>query len=280
MSIFSKDAISEFENQDRKPGIPYRYSKFYRINVLTLLLILSIFSTLHSVELIGDRPDFTESVESIPVRYLQLESGYTVDWNESSTSHSFPEMTLRFGLFNNLEGRIFNNSGFTEVDEDNYFSFEEQGLGLKYNFAAVPENANFLPGFSLIAEMGIPAGSHKSISDNRRYTVKAILGWALMENLSLGFNGNYSQEKSAGEVYDYFEVSFSLGIGLTNNIGMYLEPYFEIPAEDSNKGISYFNTGFTYLVHTRMQLDWRFGTTLSNDFDGQYSGFGIIYLWG
>lgn len=60
--------------------------------------------------LVTDRPDFTESAETIAPGHLQIESGITRSREDATETDSVGEILLRVGLTPNLELRAGFNS--------------------------------------------------------------------------------------------------------------------------------------------------------------------------
>ncbi|HWI17822.1 MAG TPA: hypothetical protein VNT81_08745, partial [Vicinamibacterales bacterium] len=57
-------------------------------------------------EIVTDRPDFTESSEVIPARWLQLESGISFEGESLVRGFSAPAALLRIGLGHRAELRL------------------------------------------------------------------------------------------------------------------------------------------------------------------------------
>src|SRR5688572_16888449 len=56
--------------------------------------------------IVTDRPDFTESSVVVPLRRLQLETGFTQSWAAGSKSFTAPEALFRYGIAQKLELRV------------------------------------------------------------------------------------------------------------------------------------------------------------------------------
>ena len=80
-----------------------------RVRPLTLLLMLALTPlplAAQEAEMVGDRPDFTESALSVPAGRIQLEAGLTFsDFESEGEQIAFGEALLRIGLAESFELR-------------------------------------------------------------------------------------------------------------------------------------------------------------------------------
>lgn len=56
--------------------------------------------------IVTDRPDFTESAVTVPLKSLQLEMGLTHEWAGDDRTLGFPEALLRYGIAPSWEARL------------------------------------------------------------------------------------------------------------------------------------------------------------------------------
>jgi hypothetical protein len=97
-----------------------------RMNGVAAFLISVLFSTIVSrtqtqvTDLVTDRPDQTESSETVPPGYVQFEFGWThteEDGHGDVTSDAFPETLVRVGVASHLELRFgFDGSVWEDAD--------------------------------------------------------------------------------------------------------------------------------------------------------------------
>ena len=93
-----------------------------KLKNLFIILLLSIFNSVFSQNIITDRPDQTESPNTLNKGNLQIESGYLSlkdrETNSKITQSLIPTNLFRYGLNNNIELRLltqFENQEFDNV---------------------------------------------------------------------------------------------------------------------------------------------------------------------
>ncbi|MEZ4754182.1 MAG: transporter [Bdellovibrionota bacterium] len=246
--------------------------------------ILGFGSAEFTQDLETDRPDFTEGTQTIQAGHLQFESGYTFTNDKQAgvdtTSHGYPELLVRAGLAEGLELRIFWEGWAHSKTNDAVVSLEQDGandmsLGFK---AAISEQSGSLPSTSLIAEVGLPVGNKEFSSGEAAPAAKYLMAYDLNEIFSLASNLNLAFPVVDDDRYFELEGSLSLGIGLTENLGGYLEFYSIVPAETTSEfDQHYFNGGFTYLLNANTQLDIRAGLGINDNSDDFFTGAGLSF---
>ena len=109
-----------------------------------------------------DRPDFTEASTNVGKGRIQLESGYTFIRDRSNgsqvTSHSYPEVLLRIGMFADwFEFRIGQN--FANESDSTAPSAINGGQDLYLGFRlALTEAKGVFPESALIVQTTVPTG--------------------------------------------------------------------------------------------------------------------------
>jgi hypothetical protein len=242
--------------------------------------------------LVSDRPDFTESTETIPVGRLQLELGYTFTYDSEDgqrrRDHSAPELLLRIGLFECAELRLgwdgyswFDEKTSERTDAGRYRHHEEStaasndvSLGVKVKLA---EQAGWRPHFGIIAAVTVPTGSTSLTSSD--VDPELVVAWAydLTEQLTIAGNLGVGWPTEESERFVQSFGSVALGVGLTDRIGMYTEYFGIFPNADRTDCAHSFNAGFTYLLHEDLQFDIRAGFGLNEEADDFFSGVGLVW---
>ena len=158
-----------------------------------LVLLFLLVSLGHSAgqvsDLVTDRPDQTESSDTVPPGYVQLEFGWTHaedDEDMDVTSDSFPETLIRLGVVENLEFR-FGFSGYIweDVDVPGGPSQDEDGagdleIGLKWRLW---KEVGLLPQTALLAGTTVPTGEAGFSSDRFDPSVRLACSHTLTETL-------------------------------------------------------------------------------------------------
>lgn len=244
------------------------------------LLTFNTYAQESTAELITDRPDQTESSEVVPLKSLQIETGFLLENNhEGSTkikSFAYNTTLLRYGLLSNMELRFgldyqcdktsVENSGSTSVIS----GFSPMYAGFKIKVA---EEKGIWPSVALLGALNLPFSAGQDYKPS--YTaadMRFSFANTLTDKLSVGYNiGVEWDGDTAIPAYFY---SLSLGIGLTNNLGMYIESYGLILGEGEADHL--LDAGFTYLILPNLQFDVSGGIGIYNGVDN-YVSLGLTY---
>src|SRR5262245_31627156 len=132
--------------------------------------------------LISDRPDFTESTQTVPSGRAQIEGGWTLIHDSGDTENTLGELLIRLGLGPALEGRIALPSFVIADDARGNDGWTDATLGLKLGL--LPQ-AGRRPAFSLIVQADLPTGSDEFGGGTVVPTVKLLWSAELSENWSL-----------------------------------------------------------------------------------------------
>jgi hypothetical protein len=168
-----------------------------------------------------------------------------------------------YGRERTTAGRITDS---TDGAEDLY-------LGCKF---AVFEQAGWLPELVILPQMTVPTGARAFTADEVMPGVNVLYGWDITEKLSVGAStqGNRALD-TTGDFYEEYAQSITMGISLTERLGMYNEVFGIFPNGAVETGPEYyFDGGFTYLVNNNFQLDTRAGWGLNDRSDDFFTGIG------
>jgi len=245
-----------------------------------LLLITSIFfSFLASAqdnppELITDRPDQTESSAIIPLRLLQIETGFVMEQitsgNITMNSYAYNTTLLRYGLLKNFELRL----GLEFLGSNTPDS--PSGLGpLHTGFKAKIMNENgWKPEMAILAGVNLPFTANDYYApENTAAGFRFAFSHTLSEKLSLGYNlGAEWDGTSASPGFFY---SLALGISLTERLGMFAESFGIIP--ESGVAEHMLDAGVTFLVLSNLQFDVSGGVGLNEVSRDHFVSFGLSY---
>jgi len=240
--------------------------------------------------LITDRPDFTESTETVPTGHLQLESGYTFtssrEGGPRATDHTAPEVLWRVGLGERLELRI-GWDGYTYTYAD---SLSETGvgdgsrkrakqdahdlsLGLKVKLF---EQEGRRPHFGIIVGVTVPTGAGTGTTGDVDPGIVFLWAYDLSEDTAIAGNVGIAMPTEENHRFVQTTASVSYGIALTRKWGAYAEYFGVYPSSDSGRDAHFFNTGVTYLVNKDLQLDVRVGLGLNEEAGDFFTGVGFV----
>jgi hypothetical protein len=247
----------------------------------TSQLVLSQNEEVNIPDIITDRPDQTESAAIVPLNMLQIETGFVYEGDESHfaefSNTTFNSTLLRYGLFKSTELRIGMEYLNEEVQlkasnaESSFSGFSPLYTGLKVK---ITEEEGWLPEMAILASLTWPAPASESLKPS--YVAPAMrLAFAhtLSENLSVGYNLGAEWNGETPNAAYYYSLAF--GIGLTSQIGAFIESYGSMYEELKPEHKA--DAGFTWMLSKNFQLDISGGIGLSEISPDYFIGFGLSY---
>ena len=222
--------------------------------------------------LITDRPDATESPSTVPVGYIQVETGAFFERYQEgdfkNENYTFNTALVRLGILENLELRL----GWDFVEQktsgqNNVLSgFSPLLFGTKVGIAE--ENGCF-PEIGLIGHLFLPVSAGRDYKpETTGIDFRFAFAHTLSERSSLSYNiGAQWGDDSPEAAYIY---TLAYGLGLTEKLGAYVELYGDLPENQSAN--HYWDAGLTYLISDSVQLDATIGTSLTEGQDILLSG--------
>ncbi len=232
-----------------------------------------------SEPIVTDRPDFTEASSTVGKGVLQLESGYTVVYDQSAgeteTVHSWGEPLFRLGVWEDWFELRLGVFPLTERTDDNTTSgVDDSYLGAK--FMLTPQ-AGLAPEMSLVPQMRVPTGSSAFTADEVLPGLNWLYGWDIDDIFSTGGSTQFNRRvDDVGESYTEWAQSWTVNAALADNIGSYLEyfviaPHSAVAAETEH----YVDGGFTYRPVNDVQFDIRAGVGLNEAAADMFAGIGL-----
>lgn len=249
-------------------------NKFQKIAVLACALFawqLHAQEPLPLEPLITDRPDATESPNTVGQGALQIETGGFYerfeDQNIKFENYVYNTTLLRYGLLNNLELRV----GWNFVEsrtrtEDAGLNSTSSGLeplllGFKTNIA---HEDGVFPEIGLLGHLYLP---YTASDDYRPETTGADFRFSFAHTLSessvLSYNLGAAWGNDSAEIAYIYTLSF--GKSITENIGAYVELYGDFPENSSANHL--WDAGLTYLINSNIQLDATVGSSITQGQD-------------
>ena len=232
------------------------------------------------VALVSDRPDFTEAVETVAPKRVQLEGGYTLTRIDAYRINTAGEALVRIGVAQRAELRldIGSYSTITSPDGD-VDGFEDAAVGMKVRLYDGPEKPSFVPSVSLVAATSVPTGSAVFRQQAMQPEAKLATSWTLSERLSFGANLNARWGVEESQRYMEWAASGSLGVSLTERYGMYAEVFGFDPRLDGASRSAYGNAGLTAGLTPNFQLDVRAGVGFNGANTDYFVGAGFARRW-
>ncbi|MBU1369122.1 MAG: transporter [Bacteroidetes bacterium] len=250
--------------------------------ILALIIISGYIQAQNMVpELITDRPDQTESSVVVPLRSLQIETGFVLENDETDLikqkSFTYNTTLLRFGLLKNLELRLGLEYLGEKVEikkNDTLNSFS--GLSPIYTGfkVKIADEDGWKPEIAFLGGLVLPFTANDDFKpEYSAATVRFAFSHTLSERFSLGYNLG-AEWGGVTAIPGYF-YSIAIGFGLAENLGLFVESYGLIPEEGVSEHL--IDAGFTYLIIPNFQIDISGGIGLNNNAIDNFISLGFTY---
>lgn len=231
-------------------------------------------------DLITDRPDITESSQTVPRASLQLETGGRFNYDTliqnrvevELTSFDMFDTLLRFGLTKSIELRlsslytIKSSTGSEEGDTDGVNGLI---LGAKFHLA---EESGARPDMGLIVDIGLPVGREELTG--RRALPGFILAasHSLSERVGLAYNlgGRWNSESTFIARY-----SGTVPVVVFGSVGAFAE-VFGTAGRGIRPMVS-IDGGLAWQPRRNLQLDGAAGVGLTEEGDDIFATLGLSF---
>ncbi len=247
----------------------------FHLPAALLLLALPVFAAEPALpELVSDRPDYTESTETIRPGFTQLEGGWRWEGHNRSNSTTGPSPLLRIGLASRLELRL-GSDGYqiesTVGQRNSGGSDFEVGAKLR-----VAEQARWRPAFSVITAVSVPVGGARFSSGGLDPFLKLCWSKSLPHGFDAGVNANFRWD--TGEAETFVERGYSLTVGHKLPAGLrgFAEVYRVSPIVDDERSHVVADAGVSRMLGKNVQLDLEVGRTLGARTPAWVFGFGFV----
>jgi len=216
-----------------------------------IFLFLLFNCSLVFSQITTDRPDQTESAVVLSSGQIQVESGISIENSQSNINTLF-----RIGIIKGIEIRI--NSNYLINDELSFMkksSFSDFEIGAKFRIFDKTSNNTKV---AFLSHLSIPSAIE--VFSNNVYGLLSRLNVShdLNNESQIGYNLGYNKFKKMDGQFIYTIV---YGRSL-DSFGI----FFEIFGDDSkNSSNINFDSGITYLLDNKKQLDLSIGKGINND---------------
>lgn len=231
--------------------------------------------------MITDRPDFTESTETVERGMRQVEAGSTFAHTPGEDAGSFGETLIRVGTTRRSELRIgLNSYTLARAGGQTARGFEDISLGAKFKLMDAGGEGSLRPALAVIVASSLPTGASQFRARKPQPEVKFGAAWDLTSRVAFSSNLNYALVSDAIGDYGEFAGSASLGIGLSDKLGSYAEYFTFAPNGVGIASTHYLNGGLTYGFTDNLQLDLRSGRAVHRHAGSDYFfGLGVSRRW-
>lgn len=226
-----------------------------------------------------DRPDFGAGTSVLPVRTVQLETGFKRTTYPSVNADQLLESLLRFGLAGPVELRL-GWTGFNRVaDDDRTVSVSGSGdlsVGAK---VALFDGRGPLPAVSAIGTLSLPSGHDAFSAGEEIPELRFAFAWPLSTAYGLTLNlGSYWTtgvsspfSEESRERSDFYSATLSRsGEG---GHGVLAEVFGILGASGQDQHS--LGVGYLYLINDQIQIDVYIGSGLNDSTPDAYFGAGV-----
>ena len=227
-------------------------------------------------EIVTDRPDFTESSEIIPLGWLQLESGASLEGDASTRAFTAPSALFRLGLGHRTEFR-FGAEGLVAESTGHLrrSGGSDLEIGAKVRLLDADRAGIDL---ALLPMVSLPTGADHLTSGGVDPTLKITWARQLPSGFGLTGNVNLASLTEDGQRFHQEAISFSLGHDLFKGWGGYAEAYgFSKMSAADGAGIT-INGGVSRLLGRRTQIDIEAGRGVTSAAPDWFVGVGFAVI--
>ncbi|RPJ73604.1 MAG: transporter [Alphaproteobacteria bacterium] len=231
--------------------------------------------------LITDRPDQTESSTVVPLKSLQIETGFVMEKDETNLvrqqSFAYNTTLLRYGLLENFELRLGLEYLGEKIEIKNTDTLNTlSGLSPMYTGfkVKIANEDGWKPEIAFLGGLVLPFTANEDFKpEYPAADIRFSFAHTLTDRLSLGYNLGAEWDGNTA-VPGYF-YSLALGIGITDKLGMYIESYGLVPGEGDAEYLA--DAGITWLTMPNFQLDISGGLGINEKTIDNFISFGLSY---
>lgn len=232
--------------------------KYLQILVLGVILA-GLFTARAGAQILTDRPDQTEGSSTVGKGNLQIEAGLLIgfmgDGPFSTRQILAPTTLFRYGITSGIELRLLNQLESSKIRDQVTQGISDMEFGAKIELY---QKEGSRTAVAFVSHILVPTGAAEFTNDAFGTINKVAVSHIINESMGLGYNVGYNYLGSGSGDITY---SIVLGIGLSDRLGIYAEPYGELA--NMEDFILNFDTGLTYLVKENLQLDFSFGSGIN-----------------
>lgn len=216
-----------------------------------------------------DRPDVTNSTQTVPPGAFQLEAGLEYARTRLAASQAERRLAvqaaLRVGLTDGLEVRLEGEPLVRVRGADEDTGNGDLALGFKYRFLDSEEGRWWWPSLGVQPFVKVPVARAPLGSERPDFGLVALATLELPSQLSLDVNAGLAavgQTRPNGYLLEAL-VSASLSRALTSRLSGFVELFFASRGEREGRDALGLDTGVVFLLTRRIALDAAVETSLT-----------------
>ena len=222
--------------------------------LFTVLCLMLLHGVVSAQGIVTDRPTQAVGSTTVPANKLQVETGTYVSVLDSTNYWGISNNLFRYGIGEHLEIRLFTElarvrerqSGHTDL------GISDIQVGFKYRF--LKEGVEM----AMVGHLIIPGGSKGFSNESVGGSVKLLASHAVTSKIAFAYNAGIDFYDSDNYAFTY---AWAPTFQLLEKLGFFVELYGSIPQFEEFDAA--FDTGFYYLLFPAVQLDFSFGTGIT-----------------
>ena len=238
------------------------------------LLLLMVPGTLWAAEappFATDRPSQSDASSLVPQGYMQSEIGYTFTDDDTAgttiKSHSVPNLSLRFGVLDELELR-FGWNGYVHNNPDPGATQEGAGDGQISAKWYLWQESDWVPETTLLAGTTLPFGKTGISSERSDPFFRFLMSHSLPEGFSVSSNlgvtwSTFASGPGAKDTAADFIYTALLNYAFSSDMDGFVEFFGSVPLEEQEDRHG-FDAGIAWRVLPTVQLDLSGGVGLND----------------
>jgi hypothetical protein len=235
--------------------------------------------------IVTDRPDQTESAESVSGGHVQVEFGWRyASAGEDVVSHTLPDALFRVGLGSGLEARVGVGGLVVERTPEvgggraEESGFADASVGLKLELASGAGG-----NLALLADVSVPLGEAGFTSDRWDPAILLLASRPLGDRVSVGANAGVAWSSVPGapgagaRTVAALPYSLALGVGLAERLGVFVEVFGGLGLSEGEPDTHSIDGGLTFLLGEAVQADVSVGLGLNDAAEDVFVGAGLAF---
>ena len=250
--------------------------KIYCLNLKLIQQIIAtglfcFSSSVSAQQIQTDRPNETESPNTIFTHHLQVESGFSFEKPEGEKTYEIPEILLRYGIFKNAEFRIESAFAIDHHNEEDSRGIKPVTFGVKYHLI---DHKGLVPDISLLGRVSIPWMADHSLQE-QKYSpeIRLLAQYSVSKSAHLGYNlGAHWLSDTAKPEYIY---TISGDYALTKKIKLAAELYGVTESHHHTQNTA--DVAVLYVLSKKVQLDFITGSGIMHANSEKFAELGLSF---
>ncbi len=226
--------------------------------------IYFLFSITPGQDVNADRPGFSTGTYTVDPGFINVESGFSVDYENSGSrfnNFTVPYLNIRFGISKNIElGVLWDGSTISTSPQGRITELSDLSFSGK---VALKEELKYN-----LTLMGIVTVPQKNEILGSYAPTLALLGdYSISSDISASGMIQIAAEEGNGSTNLYIQPALGVTFSHSSEFDTFIEFYMDIPYSNDTKNpysIYIIDGGFTYAIYSNMVIDLSGGLIQGN----------------